>query len=371
MKKIFIKIRSLFREIQAFSNKKFRKIFTLFDNIRKLFRISRTLSILWSVLKILISFNMLYSFPIPFLFEPVNVLVNVFRNLVDDLASIYFAIYYWFRERFFGYPLPDISIKQDRSEGKETVRTQKPKGFDELTEQEKEYIKREFYKNSKISEDLAWYQSPYVIIGGLLVISLCAGAAYYYYFIYSGPTNDGGGGNFGDTPDIELTYVREQTKNLYLGKETGRLLPHTETSLSSSSPSPAGGKYDLVSEISKKLENAQTKSRWQIAKEKFDLIFQDDAPKSKIEYVDPWNEAPKGITKEEYNTYFAEPTATVTPEVEEFVQGSSNTSISSGTSTPTSTLLRHHRLQLHQLLLLLSCGRLHQIRKHQCFLHHF
>ena len=110
MKKIFIKIRSLYREIQAFSNKKFGKIFTLFDNIRKLFRISRTLSILWSVLKILISFNMLYSFPIPFLFEPVNVLVNVFRNLVDDLHCIYFAIYSWLRERFFENPLPEISI---------------------------------------------------------------------------------------------------------------------------------------------------------------------------------------------------------------------------------------------------------------------
>ena len=255
MKKIIKRFISLFREIKLFIFNKFGRIFNFFTRIRQLFELSRTLRLIWSIIKIVISLNMLYSFPIPFLFEPLNVLANIFRDLVDNLASIYFSIYYWFRERIFGYPLPDLSIPKDETDtpnrGIKDKVIPKRRPVYELTEEEEEYLKRVWYKQDLKDSDV-WYKSPYLIIGGLVVLSICAGLAYYYYF-YTG-SNTGGDGSSSSSSSIQM--IDNRTENRTEGSWIRRIWPnYTDRSpeeinreLSRIPPVPTGvdGAYPVI-----------------------------------------------------------------------------------------------------------------------------
>ena len=71
--------------------------------------------------------NIIFAFPVPFLFEPLNGTVNFFKDLFDGLMEAYFKAYFWIKERIFGISKPNIPEIPRRKDKTESWEYRKPK----------------------------------------------------------------------------------------------------------------------------------------------------------------------------------------------------------------------------------------------------
>ena len=72
---------------------------SLLYRYRIVFKYSSIWSLLLTAIKLIIAFNVVFSFPVPFLFEPLNGLVALFKSLFDDIIELMFRIYLWIKEK--------------------------------------------------------------------------------------------------------------------------------------------------------------------------------------------------------------------------------------------------------------------------------
>lgn len=91
MKKIIRRLISLFKKIKQYSIGKLITIINLFNKFRLFFKLPKIWSIMWSIFKLLISMNLIFAFPVPFLLEPLNSIVKIFSSLFENFATLFIA----------------------------------------------------------------------------------------------------------------------------------------------------------------------------------------------------------------------------------------------------------------------------------------
>ena len=153
--------------------------------------------------------NVIFCFPVPFLMEPLNGLVNLFRDIFEGFVEMFHQFYFWIKEKFFGYKMPEIPEPPVSRVDKWKSRQNQ----DVLTAEEEEYLRRKFYQQ-KFSDtnEWVWYKDPILIMGGIIFISLVTFGGYYYYTHYG--SNSGGGGDGGGNAEITLNDNRRGTNRI-------------------------------------------------------------------------------------------------------------------------------------------------------------
>lgn len=155
MKLIYKRFKSLLKSIVKVL---ISQIESLYYRYRILIRFSSIWKILWLLIKLFISMNIIFAFPVPFLFEPLNGIVNFFKDLFDGLMEAYFKAYFWIKERISGISKPNIPEIPRRKDKIESWEYRKPKYDPEVLSEEEEYLRRKFYKNNiNNPENLARY----------------------------------------------------------------------------------------------------------------------------------------------------------------------------------------------------------------------
>ena len=73
---------------------------SLLYRYRLVFKYSSIWSLLLTAIKLIIAFNVVFSFPVPFLFEPLNGLVALLSHyLTMGPIELIFRIYLWIKEK--------------------------------------------------------------------------------------------------------------------------------------------------------------------------------------------------------------------------------------------------------------------------------
>lgn len=164
---------------------------SLLYRYRLVFKYTSIWSLLLTLIKLIIAFNVVFSFPVPFLFEPLNGLVALFKSIFDDIIELIFRIYLWIKEKLsilYGTSnVPDVPEMPDRqNRGRSPSSPRWEPHQEELTEEEEEYLQREWYKNTGYTKESSRWSDPIVILGFIIIMGCVVYYGYHYYTSHSG-----------------------------------------------------------------------------------------------------------------------------------------------------------------------------------------